>query len=93
MPTDPGEASQPQRVWPFPEEVPGAGRSNGNASTPPAADQDLLGDAMPMRPPTSEIQPPAVGDAGAGIEGAAPGPAEDENQPGFIGNRNLPGAA
>ncbi|MDO9357714.1 MAG: hypothetical protein Q7T70_01815 [Polaromonas sp.] len=56
-------------------------------AAPKAADSDLLGEAV-------TIQPPGPADAGeasqAGGSAAEPPPAEDENQPGFIGERNRP---
>lgn len=54
---------------------------------PKAASADLLGEAVPMPPPRVETQVPAMPAGGAMPE---PAPAEDENQPGFIGERNLP---
>lgn len=90
MPTDPSKASQQPAEWPFPESAPD--KTDGDAFTPRAADADLLGDSVPFMPPTLDTEAPAAGAAKAGNEGATPGPAEDENRPGFVGDRNLPHA-
>jgi hypothetical protein len=92
MPTDPDKASQGPRVWPFPESAPDTAQGEGDEAGPHAADADLLGDAVPMKPPAPTQRPPAAS-AADGKQGAAPGPAEDENQPSLLGERNLPHAA
>lgn len=91
MPTDPHKTPQGPRVWPFPVTEPGSGQGDGEASGRHAADADLLGDSVLMKPSAFTPRPAAAG-AAAIEEGAAPGPAEDENQPGFVGERNLPHA-
>jgi hypothetical protein len=60
---------------------------------PKAADADLLGEAATLKRPAAPEGADAVPAAGgtAGDENfQQPRPAEDENQPGFIGERNLP---
>jgi hypothetical protein len=93
MPTDRNKTPQGQQAWPFPETAPGTGQGDGAASGQHAADADVLGDAVPMKPPTSTQGPAANGAAAGKEEAAAPGPAEDENHPGFMGERNSPHAA
>jgi hypothetical protein len=92
MPTDPHKTPRDPRVWPFPAIEPVSGQGDGEASGQHAADADLLGDSVPMKPPASTQRPAADG-AGARNERGEPGPAEDENQPGFLGERNSPHAA
>ncbi|MES2976779.1 MAG: hypothetical protein V4731_00020 [Pseudomonadota bacterium] len=63
--------------------------------TPTSAEADLLGEETSLVPPDSEGQPfsqPMAGQAAAGNL-QQPQPAEDENQPGFIGERNRPDPA
>ena len=55
----------------------------------PSVQADLLGETTPLQPPASpaEHQPGLTADTTNTIK---PQPAHDENQPGFIGERNLP---
>jgi hypothetical protein len=60
---------------------------------PKAADADLLGEAATLKPPAApegSVAVPASGAIADGENSRQPRPAEDENQPGFIGERNLP---
>lgn len=71
--------------------------SSASEAQPKAADADLLGEPAPLKPPSADtpdteneprrVLPPE----GAGLSTLPePPPAEDENQPGFIGERNRP---
>lgn len=68
------------------------------ATKPKAADADLLGEAASLEPPHVEkaddagkgAQSPVAPSAPAAAPLPDPPPAEDENQPGFIGKRNRP---
>jgi len=57
---------------------------------PKAADADLLGEAVPLQPPampTPDAQPLSSESKAARAQAPA---AKDENQAGFIGERNRP---
>ena len=54
--------------------------------TVPSVQADVLGDATPLQPP-AEHQPDQ---AAHSTNAREPRPAQDENQPGFTGERNLP---
>lgn len=62
-----------------------------------AADADLLGEAAVMHPPVADkaVEQGEVAEVATPVAPSAPAmpeppPAEDENQPGFIGERNRP---
>lgn len=62
-----------------------------------AADADLLGEAAVLHPPVADKagEPGEAGEVTTPVAPSAPAmpeppPAEDENQPGFIGERNRP---
>jgi hypothetical protein len=63
------------------------------ASRTAAAQADLLGEATPLKPPAAtETAAGSGGLPGSAPKGATtrPKPADDENQAGFIGERNVP---
>lgn len=60
-------------------------------AVPQSADTDLLGEAVPLKPPQPPVPLRKTSDAQVDKnQKPEPEPSEDENQPGFIGERNLP---
>lgn len=55
----------------------------------PSVQADLLGDATPLNAPVTANDQPRD-QAPSSADTLEPKPAEDENLPGFIGERNLP---
>ena len=99
MPIDPtpegGEILHQPVVKPFTESTPNNEEQDKHQEEPEtsnegqlegalAADADILGEAVPLKPPVPEAERSVPG------TGTGATPAEDENQPGFIGERNLP---
>jgi hypothetical protein len=62
---------------------------SGGKPSPNAAEADILGDAATMTPPTGAPSGDKENDAAEeGMPDSSP--SEDENRPGFIGERNRP---
>ncbi|MDB5845733.1 MAG: hypothetical protein JWP79_3043 [Polaromonas sp.] len=55
----------------------------------PLVQADVLGEATPLKPPVAPAEQAGERTAQA-TKDSDPQPAQDENQPGFIGERNLP---
>lgn len=66
-------------------------RTSNGKSLEPGLDADVVGGEVDFTPPLADDQKPAA-DKNEGVDGvmAPMSPAEDQNQPGFIGDRNLP---